>query len=144
MVDCVCWRITVTKNELYRCHGYLLEQIAECRVQTGCKMYARYKMQTADCKEGTKCRLRWQFFRLVCDNMSSYNLPSVTQSLFCDQLSPLFALWWTIPGPFVDIISSRHIVFSLCTRVGCCHACTGFTNLIKVDVDLNEMSLSNI
>ena len=37
-----------------------------------------YKMQTENLKI---------FFSLVCDNMSSYNLPSVTQSLFRDQLS---------------------------------------------------------
>ena len=77
-------------------------------------------MQTTDCRPdkkyrlGTKCRLQtaewvqnadWEskeFFRLVCDNMSSYNLPSVTQSLFRDQLSRLFALLWNIPGPFLD------------------------------------------
>ena len=43
-----------------------------------------------------------EFFRLVCDNMSSYNLPSVTQSLLRDQLSRLFALLWNIPSPFLD------------------------------------------
>ena len=71
-------------------------------------------MQTADCRPDTKYRLQtaewvqnadWEskeFFRLVCDNMSSYNLPSVTQSLFRDQLSRLFALLWNIPGPFLD------------------------------------------
>ena len=44
----------------------------------------------------------------------------------------------------LNIISSLHIVFSLCTRVGWCDACTDFANLIKVDVDVNEMSLLNI
>ena len=39
------------------------------------------------------------FFGLIRDNMSSYNLPSVTQSLFCDHLSRLFAY---IPCPFLD------------------------------------------
>ena len=34
--------------------------------------------------------------------MSSYSLPSVTQSLFRDQPSRLFALLWKIPGPFLD------------------------------------------
>ena len=60
----------------------------------------QYKMQTADCRPGTKCRLGTKcklqtadwvknvgcefilFFRLILDNMSSYNLPSVTQSRF--------------------------------------------------------------
>ena len=44
----------------------------------------------------------------------------------------------------LNIISSLHIVFSLCARVGWCDVCTDFTNVIKVDVDLNEMSLLNI
>ena len=44
-----------------------------------------------------------------------------------------------------NIISSLHIVFSLCARVGWCDVCTDFTNVIKVDenVDVNEMSLLN-
>ena len=39
-----------------------------------------------------------------------------------------------------NIISSLHIVFSLCARVGWCDVCTDFTNVIKVDadVDVNE------
>ena len=44
----------------------------------------------------------------------------------------------------LNIISSLHIVFSLCARVGWCDVCTEFTNLIKEDVDINEMPLSNI
>ena len=42
------------------------------------------------------------------------------------------------------IISSLHKVFSLFARVGWCDVCTDFTNVIKVDVDVNEMSLLNI
>ena len=72
------------------------------------------RLQTAECRPDTKCRLQtaewvqnadWEFkvfFCLVCDDMSSYNLPSVTQSLFHDQLSWLFVLLWNIPGPFLD------------------------------------------
>ena len=48
----------------------------------------------------------------------------------------------------LNIISSLHIVFSLCARVGWRDACTDFTNLLKVDEDVdedvNEMSLLNI
>ena len=44
----------------------------------------------------------------------------------------------------LNIISILHMVFSLCTRVGRCDVCTGFTNVIKVDVDVNEMSVLNI
>ena len=71
-------------------------------------------MQTADRRPDTKYRLQtseWiqnadpesdEFLRLVYNNMSSYSLPSVTQSLFRDQPSRLFALLWKIPGPFLD------------------------------------------
>ena len=41
-------------------------------------------------------------------------------------------------------MSSLHEVFSLCTRVGWCDVCTNVTNLIKVDVLVNEMPLLNI
>ena len=45
-----------------------------------------------------------------------------------------------------NIISCLHTVFSLCARVGWCDFWTDFTNVIKVDVDVdvNEMSLLNI
>ena len=43
-----------------------------------------------------------------------------------------------------NIISSLRIVFLLCAQVGLCDVCTEFTNVIKVDVDVNEMSLLNI
>ena len=39
----------------------------------------------------------------------------------------------------LNIISSLLIVFSLCARVGWCDVCTDFTNLIKVDVDVDVM-----
>ena len=46
----------------------------------------------------------------------------------------------------LNMSSNLHIVFSLCARVGCSDVGTEFTNLIKVDedVDVNEMSLLNI
>ena len=43
-----------------------------------------------------------------------------------------------------NIISSLHVVFLLCAQVGLCDVCTEFTNVIKVDVDVHEMSLLNI
>ena len=43
-----------------------------------------------------------------------------------------------------NIISNLRRIFSLCARVGWCDVCTDFTNVIKVDVDVNEMSLLNI
>ena len=39
-------RITVTKNKHYWCHGYLFVQNADCR------------LQTAECRPDTKCRLQ--------------------------------------------------------------------------------------
>ena len=74
----------------------------------------QYKMQSADrrpgknCRLGTKCRLQIKcrliiytvFVRVIGDNMSSYNLPSVM--LFRDHLSQLFVLLWNIPCPFLD------------------------------------------
>ena len=39
------------------------------------------------------------------------------------------------------MISGLHIIFSLCLKVGWCDVCTDFTNVIKVDVDVNEMGL---
>ena len=44
----------------------------------------------------------------------------------------------------LNIISSLHIVFFLCARVVWCDVGSEFTNLIKVDVDVNEMLLLNI
>ena len=35
-----------------------------------------------------------------------------------------------------NIITSLHIVFSLCTRVGWCDFCTDFINFMKVDVTI--------
>ena len=73
----------------------------KCRLQTGYKMQTRYKMQTADWVQNAD----WEFilfFRLIRDIMSSCNFPSVTQSLFRDYLSRLFALLWNIPSPFLD------------------------------------------
>ena len=83
--------------------------------------------------------------------MSSCNLPSVTQSLS----AIIFHNYLHSCGIFLarvlitivlNIISSHHVVFSLCVRVGWCDVCTEFTKLIKVDVDIsvNEMSLLNI
>ena len=83
--------------------------------------------------------------------MSSYNLPSVTQSLFRDHHHDYLhycgiLLARLLITDVLNTISSLPRVFSLCARVGWCDVCTEFTNLIKVDVDIdvNEMSLSKI
>ena len=44
----------------------------------------------------------------------------------------------------LNIISSLHIVFSLFAQVGWCDVRTDFMKVVKVDVDVNEMSLLNI
>ena len=83
-------------------------------------------------------------------NMSFCGLPSVTQSLFRDHpVHDYLHYCGTFLARFliaivINIISSLRIVFSFCAQVGWCDVGTGFTNLIKVDVDVNEMSLLNI
>ena len=75
----------------------------ECRLQTGlkCRLGTRCSLQTADRVQN--CRLRiCTVFRLIRDNMASYNLPSVTKSLSRDHLSRLFALLWNTPYLFLD------------------------------------------
>ena len=65
-------------------------------------------MQTAEWVQKADWESK-EFFRLVCGNMSSYNLASVTQSRFRrDQLSRLFALLRNIPGPFLDQNRSKY------------------------------------
>ena len=78
--------------------------------------------------------------------MSSYNLPSVTQSPLRSQLSRLFALFWNIPGPFLDENRSLYNLKPLYSLLSLCDVCTDLTNVIKVDVHVhvNAMSLLNI
>ena len=106
---------------------------------------SQYKMQTADCRPGKKCRLQtagwvqntdWQFkvfFCLIRDEII-LQLTERHAITFRDHLSRLFALLWNNPCRFLiiivlNIISSPRIVFSLCTRVVWCDICAEFTNL---------------
>ena len=41
-------RLTVTKNKLYWCHGYLLVQNTDCRLDTKCRPGAKCRPQTAE------------------------------------------------------------------------------------------------
>ena len=74
-------------------------------------------VQSADCRPGKKCRLGakrrlqtaywvrnadWEFVLFFSSDTWYYNLPSVTQALFSDHLSRLFALLWNIPCLFLD------------------------------------------
>ena len=70
-------------------------------VSTKCRLQTADRIQNVDLVQNAD-RESKEIFRVICDNMSSYNLPTVTQSLFRDQLSRLFALSWNIPDPFRD------------------------------------------
>ena len=99
-------------------------QNVEYRPDTKCKLQTAEWVQNAD----------WEFkvfFRLVCDDMSSYNLPAERHAtLFHDYLH------------YCIILLARFLIKTvlniICTRIGWCYVCTDFTNLIKVDVDVNE------
>ena len=139
-------RINVTKNKLYWCHGYLLVQNADCRPDTKCRLGTKcrllsgYKMQT----ENLKSVFVW--YVITC-HLTTYRASRNRFSAisFHDYLHycGIFLAHFLMK---IDrnIISSLHIVFSLCARVGWCDVCTDFTNVIKVVVDVDEMSLLNI
>ena len=67
-------------------------------------------------------------FRLIRDNMSSENIPSVTQSLFRGHLLPTLALLWNVPCSFLRIfcleqsgqapghLSAAHLICQLTCR----------------------------
>ena len=67
-------------------------QNADCRLQTAHRVQNAdlVQMQTADWVQNADSEFIL-FFRLISDDMSSYNLPSVTQLLFRYHLSRLFA-----------------------------------------------------
>ena len=152
MVDCVCVvRTTVTK---INCIGptdtclYKM-QTADCRTDTKCRLGTKCRLQTAEWVQNAEWESK-EFFRLVCDNMSSYNLSSVTQSLCAISFHDYSRYCGLLLAHFLmkinrNIILSLHIVFSLCALVGWCDVGTDFTNVIKVDVnvDVSEMSLLN-
>ena len=144
-------RITLTKNKLYWCHGYLLVQNADCGPDTKCRLGTKCRLQTAEWVQNADWESK-EFYCLVCDNMITSHLTTYRASRnrfsaisFHDYLhycGIFLALFLIKIG--LNIISSLLIVFSLCARVGWCDVCTDFTNVIKVDVDANEMSLLNI
>ena len=148
-------QVTVTKNKLYCRQGYLLVQNVDCRLQTA---------ECTECRPDTKCRLQtaewvqnadweWKVFFFVW-YVRTCHLTTYWAS--CNHFSVIsFHKYVHYCGIFLvhflikivlNIISSLHIVLSLCVQVGWCDVCTDFTNLIKVDVDVgvNEMSLLNI
>ena len=131
-------RITVTKYKLYWCHAYLLVQNAdripdtECRLGTKCRLQSGYKMHT----ENLKSFFVW--YVITC-HLTTYRASRNRFSAisFHDYLHycGIFLAHFLIKID-LNIISSLHIVFSLCARVGWCDVYTDFTNVIKVDVDV--------
>ena len=117
-------------------------QNADCRLQPGtkCRLQTGYKMQT----ENLYCFFVW--YVITC-HLATYRASRNYFSAivfhdylhYCGKFLARFLITVVL-----NIISSLHIVFSLCARVGWCDVCTDFTNVIKVDVDVNEMSLLNI
>ena len=146
---------------MYWCHGYLLVQSADYRLQTAnriqnvdCRLQTGYKMQTADCRPDTKCRLQ-SGYKMQTENLKSFFVWHViTCHLTTYRVSRIrfsaisFHDYLHCCGILLahflikidcNIISSLH-----CARVGWCDVCTDFTNVIEVDEDVNEMSLLNI
>ena len=111
-------------------------QNVDCRLQSG------YKMQTENLKSFfvwyvITCHLTT--YRASCNRFSAISFHDYLH--YCE----IFLAHFLIK---IDryIISSLHIAFSLCARVGWCDVCTDFTNVTKVDVDgdVNVMSLLSI
>ena len=114
-------------------------QNADCRQQNGYEMQIRYKMQT----ENLYCFFVW--YVIIC-HLSTYRASRNRFSalIFHDYLHycGIFLARFLITI-VLNIISNLRIVISLCARVGWWDVCAEFTNL-KVDVDINEMPLSNL
>ena len=114
----------------------------KCRRGTKCRLQTGYKMQTENlflfflvwyvitCHLTTYWASRNRFSAIIFHNYLHY----------CGIFLARFLI--TI---VLNIVSSLHKVFSLCARADWCDVWIEFTNLIiKVDVDVNEMPLSNI
>ena len=70
-----------------------------CRLQTADWVQNTDWIKNADCRLSIMQTENFTDFRLIHDNISPYNLPGVTQSLFRDHVLLLFALLWNIPFP---------------------------------------------
>ena len=112
---------------------------ADCRPGTKCRLQTGYKMQI----ENLYCFFAWY---VVTCHLTTYRASR-------NRFSPIIFLdYFHYCGIFLarflitivlNIISSLPVVFSLCARGGWRGTCSEYTNLIKVDVDVNEMSLFN-
>ena len=113
-------RITVAKNKLCWCHGYLLVQNADCRPDTKCRLGTKcrlqsgYKMQTENLKSFfvwyvITCHLTT--YRASRNRFSAISFHDYLH--YCGILLAHFLIKIDL-----NIISNLHIVFSLCARVG--------------------------
>ena len=109
-------------------------------------------MQTADRIQNVDCRLRTGY-KMQTENLKSFFVWYVitchltTYRASCNRFSAIsFHDYLHYFGIFLahflmkidcNIISSLRIVFSICARVGWYDVCTDFTNVIKVDVDVD-------
>ena len=117
-------------------------------VSTKCRLLIGYKMQTV----GWVQIADWEFILIFVWYVLTCHLTTYWGSRNCFS-AIIFHDYLHYCGIFLapflikiilNFISSFHIVFSLCARVGWGDVCTDFTDLMKVDIDVNEMSLLNI
>ena len=131
---CVVW-IAVTKNKLYWCHGYLLVQNADCKPDKKFRLGTKCRLHTAEWVQNTEWESFWYMItcHLTTDRASR-------NRVLGDQLYDYLHYCGIFLAHFLikidlNIISSLHIVFSLCAQVGWCDVCTDFTNVIKVAIE---------
>ena len=115
----------------------------KCRLGTECRLQTGHKIQT----ENLYCIFIWYVItcHLTSYRVSCNRFPRLSFTSIC-------TIYWGIFFPrffitiVLNIISSFHVVFSFCARVGWWDFGTEFTNLIKVDVDrdVKEISLLDI
>ena len=117
-------------------------------VSTKCRLLIGYKMQTV----GWVQIADWEFILIFAWYVLTCHLTTYRGSRNCFSAiishnylhyCGIFLARFLIKI-ILNIISSFHLVFSLCARVGWCDVCTDFTDLMKVGIDVNEMSLLNI
>ena len=114
----------------------------KCRRGTKCRLQTGYKMQTEN------LFLFFLVWYVITCHLTTYwaSRNRFSAIIFHDYLHycGIFLARFLITI-VLNIVSSLHKVFSLCARADWCDVWIEFTNLIiKVDVDVNEMPLSNI
>ena len=112
----------------------------KCRQQTAdriqnidCRLQSGYKMQTKNLKS-------FYVWYIITCHLTAYRASRnrFSASSLHDYLETSWPIFW---WKSIEIqFQAFNVVFLLCTRVGWCDVCTDFTNVIKVDadVDVNE------